>query len=75
MVMKLKTHAQVVDLWPSARELAEDIDEKPFTTQKWRTRNRIPDRAWKRVVEAAQSRQYPVTIELLASIAAERRVH
>ena len=63
---------QVIGLWPSIAELADELGEKPFTVEKWRTRNRVPDRAWKRLAVAAKARKLPVTTDLLAELA-ERR--
>lgn len=60
----------VIELWPGISTLAEDLDEKAFTVEKWRTRNRIPDRVWKRLVARAESRRLPVTTDLLADLAA-----
>lgn len=60
---------EVISLWPSIQELADELDEKTFTVEKWRTRNRIPSWAWKRLLMKAQKRRLPVTADLLVDFA------
>lgn len=60
---------EVISLWPSVQALADEIDEKTFTVEKWRTRNRIPSWAWKRILTKAQKRRLPVTADLLVDFA------
>ena len=59
----------VIDLWPSARVLAEDVGEKTATVHKWRQRNRIPGDKWLEVVTAGEQRGYDIKLSILASIA------
>lgn len=66
------SYKQVIGLWPSITDLATELGEKPFTVEKWRTRNRVPDRVWKRLVLAAETRNLPVTTDLLAELAEKR---
>lgn len=60
---------QVIGLWPSIQTMADDLGEKQFTVEKWRTRNSVPPRAWKRLLSKAQKRRLPVTADLLVDLA------
>lgn len=63
-------HRQIIELWPSAKSLAEDLDEKYETVRKWRFRNNIPSDRWISLIEAGKKRRIRVTLESLASQAA-----
>lgn len=60
-------HEKVIDLWPSAPEMAADLETKPDVIRHWRMRVLIPATWWGRVARAAQERGYPVTYESLES--------
>ena len=62
--------SDVIDLWPSARVLAEDIGEKTASVHKWRQRNSIPGEKWLAVVSAAEQRGFELNLARLAAIAA-----
>lgn len=62
----------VIDHWGSALQLAEDIGQPKWRVQKWRTRNSIPAPYWTDVVQAAHEHGYPVTLDMLATIAKEQ---
>lgn len=67
--------SEVVDLWPSAVALADDIGEKHTTVRAWRVRNSIPGEKWLTVIAAAESRGIDgVTLGLLAALASVRAV-
>ena len=71
LAMKPSDFREVIGLWPSIQQLADELGENPWTVEKWRTRNRVPDRAWQRLVVAAKARRYPVTADLLMNLAAD----
>lgn len=60
---------EIISLWPSIQTLADEIGEKTFTVEKWRTRNSVPSHAWKRLLTKAQKRKLPVTADLLVALA------
>lgn len=65
-----QTFADVINLWPSAVALAEDVGVKEVTARAWRARG-IPAEYWTGVVAAALVRGFEgVTLELLAELAA-----
>jgi hypothetical protein len=69
-----ETFAAIVNLWPSAEELAADLAEKGVTVRQWRNRDSIDAAYWARVVAAAEKRGFSqVTLALLARLAAERK--
>ncbi len=68
-----KTFRQIIDLWGSYATLASDVGEAYVTVQQWSHRNRIPSRAWLKVVSAADARGFAVTLEMLAEIDAAPR--
>lgn len=61
-----RTHAQIVNLWPTARDLAVQIRVEVETVRRWRQRNRIPLKHWGRIVNAAKDNRYGVTHQELA---------
>lgn len=70
----MPTFADIINLWPKPAPvtLGVDLGELPVTVRAWRTRNVLPDRKWKRVVECARLRGIEgVTLEILAEIAAQ----
>ena len=64
------TFQDVIDLWPTARSLAEDLDENTATVHKWRQRNNIPGEKWLALSQAAQRRGYKVPLISLARLGA-----
>ena len=48
--------SDIINLWPSARVLAEDIGESTANVSKWRQRNSIPGYAWLAIAESAKER-------------------
>lgn len=68
----MDSFTDIIGLWPSAEELADDLGEKGVTVRAWKNRNSIPPAYWDGVVSAGARREYPVTLEAL-SRAAKRR--
>lgn len=65
----MDTFADVIALWGKATALASDIGENPVTVRAWRNRNSIPSEKWLRIIAAAKSRGYALTLDMLAKIA------
>lgn len=65
----MNTFADVIALWDTATSLASDIGENPVTVRAWRNRNSIPSGKWLRIIAAAKSRGYALTLDMLAKIA------
>lgn len=68
--MNTTTFQQVIRLWPTAAEFAQDIGVKPATVRQWVARDSIPGGYWLRIVRASDTRQLGVTLEQLARAAA-----
>lgn len=69
----MQTFASIINRWETPAQLAEDIGEEVGTVRQWRNRDTLPDRVWKKTVEAAQTRGFEgVTLEVLADIAANQ---
>lgn len=64
--------AEVINLWPSATELAVVLDVEAVTVRAWRRRG-IPSRYWSAVAQAARVTSRPVDERLLAELASVRR--
>jgi uncharacterized protein YjcR len=66
----MRTFKEVIDLWPSVDELAEDLGKKPNTVRKWRVRNSVPADEWMRLIQSARARGIErVNADALAKIA------
>jgi hypothetical protein len=60
----------VIDIWDSPKQFAEDIGIPASHARVLKTRNRIPSEYWGRVVAAAQKRGHgEVTLESLVAMA------
>lgn len=74
----LTCHVDILDLWPSTKELTADSGAAAESVRKWRQRGRIPSEYWLPIVEAAKRRVAEggpkaesfarVTLELLARL-------
>ncbi len=63
------TFLQIMNFWPSARVLSADIGAKHANVLKWRQRDSIPPEFWEPLIEAAERREIPVTLQMLATAA------
>lgn len=54
----LDCHAAIIDLWPTAEDLARDIGADGGLVRAWRWRNSIPGRYILAVAEAAEKRGF-----------------
>ena len=78
IVLLMETFSSIIGLWPSAEQLAADLNitgQNPgVTVRAWKRRDSIPPEYWNDIVAAAESRGFEgITLELLASIAASNR--
>lgn len=48
-------------VWPNARVMAAEIGEDYDTVRRWRSRARIPERAWPKIIEKAARREVFIT--------------
>lgn len=69
----MKNFKEVIGLWPSPAELAGDVGEKADTVRKWKERGSIPSDCWVDLVAAAEKRNFPLNVQLLASLAKKAR--
>ena len=61
---------EVLDLWPSPKDLADDLGEKQATVQKWRDRNRVPAKKLHGLLLSARKRRFKVSAKLLIRLSA-----
>lgn len=66
MEQAIRTHRDIIDLWPTQRELAHEIGAPYENVRKWRQRSRIPPSAWIDIVQAAGARGLDLSVEELA---------
>lgn len=53
--------ADIFAIWPSLREMAEDLGQLEDTVYRWKQRGRIPEDMWPAVIEKAAGREQLVT--------------
>jgi hypothetical protein len=68
----MPSFSDIVNLWPSAAELARDIGIGTVRARAWRNRNGIPAEMWPAVITAAKARGLMVDAEMLMQAAANR---
>lgn len=68
-----KTFRDVIEMWPSREELAEDVGISYQGVSKWVYRKEIPPSIWPELVAAAIRRGYPVTFDSLNAIRNARK--
>ena len=68
----MRTFSEIINLWPNAVKLAEDIGLPPVNVRTWRQRNSIPPEYWQAIIASAECRGIPgVTADALMQIAAD----
>ena len=68
----MKTARDIIKLWPSRLEMANDLPRATlFTVNSWATRNRIAASHDRDIVKAAKKRGLDVTFEMLADARAK----
>lgn len=66
--------SDIFAIWPSTKEMADDLGQKYDTVLRWKLRKRIPSTAWPTIIEKAAARETLVTAaQLLAANAPRRR--
>jgi hypothetical protein len=68
----METFIDVIKSWPSATRMAEEVGVSQQLVAVWKHRNSIPSRHWNSLSAAAQARNIPVTIEVLAFLASSQ---
>jgi len=64
----MRTHRDIIALWPSSADLARDLDIPGDNVRKWKAHNRIPGWFFTDLIAAAERRGYAgVTAEALAA--------
>lgn len=58
----------VIDLWPTRKDLASDLDVSVDRVHKWAQTNAVPARFHFGLLNAAVQRGYPVTADLLVRL-------
>ena len=71
--MTIKTHQDIIALFPSIPVLARDCDFAYISVWKWNERNNIPPEWWCVIVHAAHERDLNITYKLLAETVRNRR--
>lgn len=71
------TYRELIDQWPTLVEYASDVGVGYEAAKQQRRRNAIKHAYWEPIVQAAKRRGFklhgrPITIELLAHIAAQK---
>lgn len=67
--ISMKKFKDVIDSWPSRREMAEDLIVRVKRINNWHERNSIPSTHWMQIVSSADKRGIQgVTLEVLADI-------
>lgn len=58
----------IINRWPSAKALADDLGQNSVTIRAWKRRNRIPGSFWVAVRDAAKRRGFSeISLEVVAS--------
>ena len=65
---QISTVRALVALWPSRQVFAEDVDVPLARVHKWVGANSIPNRFHRQIITAGQSRDFPVTADILIDI-------
>lgn len=70
---RMKTVADIIDLWPSQADFASDCEAKWMTAHQWRLRDRIPPEYWSALVKAAKRRGLNVSERTLIEMTAAKK--
>jgi len=63
--MKIKTHSDIINKWPSVEALSIAIGVKYPTIHAWRSRDSIPSRHWQDVIKAGKKIGVKLTPKIL----------
>jgi len=59
-------HSHIIDQLGGPAQLARAIGQTPQAVRQWKSRGRIPSQHWPAVIQAALSKDVPVTYKQLA---------
>ena len=68
----MDTYSKIIDAWPSAQEFGADVGVTSNLARVWKSRNTLPVKHWKAVVEKGKERGIEVSLDLLARLAEHR---
>lgn len=60
----------IIELWPSADAMADEIGAGAAAVRKWSQRDRIPAEWWNAVLSARRVKKARITAELMTTLAA-----
>lgn len=63
----------IIDRWPSIRDLAADLNVGEDAVRKWRQRNNIPAEYWSDMSKAAGKRGILLSTDEMLELGAEKR--
>lgn len=63
---QMRTHSEIINLWPSIGDLASEVGADREAVRLWRKRNRIPLKKLAAVAVAARDRGYNVSLQELS---------
>lgn len=74
----VQTFREVIALWPSPEEMADEIgvpyrETYAWTIHKWRSRDFIPATWWSSIMAAPRAKDAGVTLDLMAALAAKTK--
>lgn len=58
----------IFNIWPSIKDMADDLNEKYDTVKRWKNRKRIPSDVWPRIIEKAARKEHLVTAAQLLEL-------
>lgn len=61
----IKSHREIIDLWPNDASLSKDLGVSWGLVRKWRERNNIPAAHWDNLLIAGKNRDFPISLDLL----------
>lgn len=65
---KIQTVQDIFDLWSTISEMATAISERADTVRKWKKFSRIPQGAWRSVIDAALLKGVMLTVDDIMKI-------
>lgn len=66
---RMHTFADLIAVWPSPEDMADDLQRPVTTVRSWRDRNSIHKKHWPDILGAAERRGFPINELTLARIA------
>lgn len=71
--LKPINHREILNLWPSIPDVANDVGFKYVAVWKWHKRNYIPPEWWCLLVESAHDRDIDLSYKLLSETIRNRK--